>query len=96
MSNKTLTPRDVLNAGGTVTDELLEPFTSGSSDHEITQLRRCVAGAMSFFSKLTDAEKQAEIDEPIISLAGTDTSTGKPASRSRSRASSTRRKGGKK
>lgn len=92
MVEKTLTPRDVLDAGGAVTDELLEPFTSGSSESERTQLRRCVAGAMSFFSKLTDAEKQAEIDEPIIRLAGSTSS--KPAANRTARPS--RRKGGKK
>lgn len=69
-----LTPRDVISAGGAVTDELLEPFVSGDSDEEREQsrkgLRQAVAGSMSFFSRLTTEEKDEQVDVPIITLGG--------------------------
>lgn len=70
----TLTPRDVISAGGAVTDELLEPFVSGDGDEEREQsrkgLRQAVAGSMSFFSRLTTEEKDEQLDVPIITLGG--------------------------
>lgn len=78
MSKKTLTARDVLDVGGAVTDELLEPFVSGNSDSERNdsrqRLREAVAGSMSFFSRQSTEDKEKEIDLPIISIGGESTS----------------------
>lgn len=84
-----LTPRDVISAGGAVTDELLEPFVSGDSDEEREQsrkgLRQAVAGSMSFFSRLTTEEKDEQMDIPIITLGGNAEKKTTTTSRTRSK-----------
>lgn len=68
----TLTPRDVVNAGGVVTDEQLEPFVSDDLSDEEKQyatdrLREGVGGFMRYLDSVDASTRSLKLDEPIIS-----------------------------
>lgn len=76
---KTLTLRDVQRNGGTVSDELLDPFIVGDNDaerdHSRETVRRSVSEHVRYLDHVDRDVKAERLDDPILTAPEPDEST---------------------
>lgn len=76
---KTLTLSDIQRNGGTVTDEMLDPFITGETDadkdHSRDTLRRSVSEHVRYLDHVDRDVKAERLNEPILSTPEEDEST---------------------